>query len=60
MAVLAILLLLGLSIAWVLRTDERTDALFIAMFARESAGERRVETGFVGEAEDEIDKLFGS
>ncbi len=34
-------------------------ALFTAMFAREAAGEQRVETGFVGEAEDEIDKLFG-
>jgi predicted regulator of Ras-like GTPase activity (Roadblock/LC7/MglB family) len=39
---------------------ESLSALFTAMFARESAGERRVETGFVGEAEDEIDKLFGS
>jgi predicted regulator of Ras-like GTPase activity (Roadblock/LC7/MglB family) len=39
---------------------ESLSALFIAMFARESAGERRVETGFVTEAEDEIDKLFGS
>ena len=39
---------------------ESLSALFVAMFARESAGERRVETGFVGEAEDEIDKLFGS
>ena len=39
---------------------ESLSALFIAMFARESAGERRVETGFVGEAEDEIDKLFGN
>jgi hypothetical protein len=34
--------------------------LFTEMFARESAGDRRMETGFVGEAEDEIDKLFGS
>ena len=34
--------------------------LFTAMFAREAAGERGMETGFVGEAEDEIDKLFGS
>ncbi len=41
---------------------EALNALFTAMFAREAAGggmERRVETGFVGEAEDEIDKLFG-
>ena len=39
---------------------EELSAIFIAMFAREATGERRVETGFVGEAEDEIDKLFGS
>jgi predicted regulator of Ras-like GTPase activity (Roadblock/LC7/MglB family) len=39
---------------------ESLSALFTARFAREAAGERRVETGFVGEAEDEIDKLFGS
>ena len=39
---------------------EALSALFTAMFARESAGEVRMETGFVGEAEDEIDKLFGS
>jgi len=39
---------------------EALSALFTDMFARESAGERRLETGFVGEAEDEIDKLFGS
>ena len=40
---------------------EALAALFTEMFARESAGgmERRVESGFVGEAEDEIDKLFG-
>lgn len=39
---------------------EDLSALFNAMFAREAAGEKKVETGFVGEAEDEIDKLFGS
>jgi predicted regulator of Ras-like GTPase activity (Roadblock/LC7/MglB family) len=39
---------------------EELSALFTAMFARETAGETRVETGFVDEAEDEIDKLFGS
>jgi predicted regulator of Ras-like GTPase activity (Roadblock/LC7/MglB family) len=35
--------------------------LFGAMFERESAGSRgpAVESGFLGEAEDEIDKLFG-
>jgi predicted regulator of Ras-like GTPase activity (Roadblock/LC7/MglB family) len=37
---------------------EELTSLFTAMFAREGAGDR-VETGFVGEAEDEIDKLFG-
>ena len=41
---------------------EALAALFTAMFARDAADERssRVETGFVGEAEDEIDKLFGT
>ena len=39
---------------------EALSALFLEMFAREAAGEQRVETGFVGEAEDEIDKLFGN
>ena len=41
---------------------EALAAIFTAMFARDAAGERtgRVETGFVGEAEDEIDKLFGT
>ncbi|HEY9383106.1 MAG TPA: roadblock/LC7 domain-containing protein [Gemmatimonadales bacterium] len=39
---------------------EALTALFTAMFARDASGERRVETGFVGEAEDEIDKLFGT
>jgi predicted regulator of Ras-like GTPase activity (Roadblock/LC7/MglB family) len=41
---------------------EALAALFIELFAREGASERggRVETGFVGEAEDEIDKLFGT
>jgi predicted regulator of Ras-like GTPase activity (Roadblock/LC7/MglB family) len=39
---------------------EALSALFIQMFAREAAGERGMETGFVPEAEDEIDRLFGS
>jgi predicted regulator of Ras-like GTPase activity (Roadblock/LC7/MglB family) len=41
---------------------EALAVLFTAMFARDAAGERpsRVESGFVGEAEDEIDKLFGT
>jgi len=29
------------------------------MQAREEAGANRVESGFVGDAEDEIDRLFG-
>jgi predicted regulator of Ras-like GTPase activity (Roadblock/LC7/MglB family) len=41
---------------------EALSVLFTAMFARDAGGERgpQVETGFVGEAEDEIDKLFGT
>ena len=42
---------------------EALTALFTELFAREGAADRgggRVESGFVGEAEDEIDKLFGS
>jgi predicted regulator of Ras-like GTPase activity (Roadblock/LC7/MglB family) len=40
---------------------EALAALFTELFAREGAAERGgVETGFVGEAEDEIDKLFGT
>ena len=33
--------------------------VFNDMFTRGTAGTAQVETGFVGEAEDEIDKLFG-
>jgi len=51
---------LGLVKLRVRNVQEELSAIFIAMFAREAPGERRVETGFVGEAEDEIDKLFGS
>ena len=51
---------LGLVKLRVRNVVEELSAIFTAMFAREAAGERRVETGFVGEAEDEIDKLFGS
>jgi predicted regulator of Ras-like GTPase activity (Roadblock/LC7/MglB family) len=51
---------LGLVKLRVRNVQEELSAIFIAMFAREAAGERRVESGFVGEAEDEIDKLFGS
>lgn len=51
---------LGLVKLRVRNVVEDLSALFNAMFAREAAGEKKVETGFVGEAEDEIDKLFGS
>jgi len=51
---------LGLVKLRVRNVQEELSAIFIAMFAREAAGERRVESGFLGEAEDEIDKLFGS
>ena len=34
--------------------------VFEDMFARGSAGQPQVETGFLGEAEDELDKLFGA
>ena len=33
--------------------------VFEGMFSQDGAGRSRVETGFLGEAEDEIDKLFG-
>ncbi len=35
-------------------------AVFTAMFEREDGQRPRVDAGFVGEASDEIDKLFGS
>lgn len=34
--------------------------VFEDMFARGTAGQPKVETGFLGEAEDELDKLFGA
>ena len=34
--------------------------VFEDMFTRGTAGQPKVETGFLGEAEDEIDKLFGA
>ncbi len=34
--------------------------VFEDMFTRGTAGQTHVETGFLGEAEDEIDKLFGA
>lgn len=53
---------LGLVKLRVRTTVQRLNVVFTEMFTREAAGERasRMETGFVGEAEDEIDKLFGS
>ncbi|MEO8294494.1 MAG: roadblock/LC7 domain-containing protein [Gemmatimonadota bacterium] len=33
--------------------------VFEEMFSQDGAGRSHVETGFLGEAEDEIDKLFG-
>lgn len=33
--------------------------IFTAMFDRDAAGSTRVDDGFVGDAEDELDKLFG-
>ncbi len=38
----------------------RLSQVFTAMFSREGTTAPGVETGFVGEAEDEIDKLFGA
>jgi predicted regulator of Ras-like GTPase activity (Roadblock/LC7/MglB family) len=34
--------------------------VFEEMFTRGTSGQAQVETGFLGEAEDEIDKLFGA
>jgi predicted regulator of Ras-like GTPase activity (Roadblock/LC7/MglB family) len=34
--------------------------IFTALFARGAAGGRSMDSAFVGEAEDELDKLFGS
>jgi hypothetical protein len=33
--------------------------VFEDMFSQDGAGRSQVETGFLGEAEDEIDRLFG-
>lgn len=50
---------LGLVKLRVKRAVQDLDALFLELFAR--TGEAtRVETGFLGEAEDEIDRLFGA
>lgn len=39
---------------------ENLSALFTELFSRGQTAERRMESGFLGEAEDEIDKLFGT
>lgn len=39
---------------------ERLSALFTEMFQRRDSQPPRVEAAFLGEAEDEIDKLFGA
>ena len=39
---------------------ESLSAVFHELFARDPSSDRRMETGFLGEAEDEIDKLFGA
>jgi predicted regulator of Ras-like GTPase activity (Roadblock/LC7/MglB family) len=53
---------LGLVKLRVKHTVAELNRLFTTMFERDAAGGRRpnVESGFVGEAEDEIDKLFGA
>jgi len=51
---------LGLVKLRVKRAVQDLDALFLELFARPDGGSARVETGFLGEAEDEIDRLFGA
>ncbi|MBA3659757.1 MAG: roadblock/LC7 domain-containing protein [Gemmatimonadales bacterium] len=41
-------------------TVSRLGEVFTAMFSRDGTSAPGVETGFVGDAEDEIDKLFGA
>jgi len=36
------------------------NGIFTAMFARDTGGRSSVDASFVGEAEDELDKLFGT
>lgn len=40
-------------------TVQELTVLFTALFARDSGGSSGVDAGFVGDAEDELDKLFG-
>jgi predicted regulator of Ras-like GTPase activity (Roadblock/LC7/MglB family) len=52
---------LGLVKLRVKSTVAELNRLFTSMFERDGAGRSpNVESGFVGEAEDEIDKLFGA
>jgi predicted regulator of Ras-like GTPase activity (Roadblock/LC7/MglB family) len=50
---------LGLVKLRVKNTVGELNKVFEGMFSQDGAGRSRVETGFLGEAEDEIDKLFG-
>lgn len=50
---------LGLVKLRVRATVHDLSSVFHAMFAREPGVTPKVESGFIGEAEDEIDKLFG-
>ena len=51
---------LGLVKLRVRQTVTELRQVFEAMFTRGATGQPQVETGFLGEAEDEIDKLFGA
>ncbi|HXI21103.1 MAG TPA: roadblock/LC7 domain-containing protein [Gemmatimonadales bacterium] len=51
---------LGLVKLRVRQTVTELRLVFEAMFTRGATGQPQVETGFLGEAEDEIDKLFGA
>jgi predicted regulator of Ras-like GTPase activity (Roadblock/LC7/MglB family) len=51
---------LGLVKLRVRQTVIELSKVFDDMFTRGGAGQVQVETGFVGEAEDELDKLFGA
>jgi len=51
---------LGLVKLRVRQTVSELSKVFDDMFTRGGAGQVQMETGFVGEAEDELDKLFGA
>ncbi|MCU0620012.1 MAG: roadblock/LC7 domain-containing protein [Gemmatimonadales bacterium] len=50
---------LGLVKLRVRGTVQELSTVFTDMFARDGRGAPRIESGLVGEAEDEIDRLFG-